>query len=95
MTRRVLIKRGGFIKSILPWADVVFLQEHKLKGRSLDNLGHKIMLGCASWVLEAAPGEKSWANPDAAGKRGASILLAHKYARLVTAHDSLYNDRVV
>jgi hypothetical protein len=58
-------------------------------------LGHRIMPGCASWVLEAALGERNWINPDAAGKGGACILLAHKYAWLVTAHGSLYNDRVV
>jgi hypothetical protein len=53
------------------------------------------MPGCASWVLEAAPGERSWLNPNAAGKRCVGILLANKYARLVTATGSLYDDRVV
>jgi len=88
-------KEKGFIKSISPRPDVIFLQEHKLRGRSLDNLGYRIMPGYASWVFEAAPGERNWANPDAAGKWGVRILLTHKYARLVTAHNFLYNNRVV
>ena len=88
-------KKREFIKSILPRADVIFLQEHKLRGSSLDNLGHRIMPECVSWILEAAPGERSWANPDAAGKGEVRILLAHTYTRLVTAHGSLFNDRVV
>lgn len=49
----------------------------------------------ASWVLEATLGERSWLNPDAASKGGVGILFAHKYARLVTEHRSLYKDRVV
>ena len=53
------------------------------------------MLGCASWVLEATPGEKSWIDPNATGKGGVGILLAHRYARLVTDHGALYEDRVV
>jgi hypothetical protein len=71
------------------------LQEHKLRGKTLENLGSRLMPGCASWVLEAAPGERSWLNPNAAGKGGVRILLANKYARLVTATGSLYEDRVV
>ena len=63
-------KERGFIKFISPRADVIFIQEHKLRGESLDNLGHRIMPGCASWVLEAAMDERSWANPDAAGNEG-------------------------
>ena len=53
------------------------------------------MHGYASWILEAAPGEKSWINPNAAGKRGVGILLSSKYSRLVTEHGILYEDRVV
>ena len=53
------------------------------------------MYGSASWILEAASGKGSWANPDAAEKRRVEILLAHKYVRFVTAHDSFYNNRGV
>lgn len=53
------------------------------------------MTGCASWILEAALGKRSWIDPNAASKGGVGILLAHKYARLVTDHGALYNDRVV
>ena len=61
----------------------------------MDNLGNRLMSGCASWMLEAALGEKSWINPNAEGKGGVGILLAHKYARLVRDHRALYDDRVV
>ena len=53
------------------------------------------MPGCASWILEAAPGERSWLNPNAAGKGGVGILIAQKYAKLVTAHGALFEDRLV
>ena len=59
-----------FIKSLTPKVEVVMIQEHKLRGKSMENLGNKLMPGCASWVLEAAPGERSWLNPNAAGKGG-------------------------
>lgn len=53
------------------------------------------MAGCASLILEVAPRERSWLNPNAACKGGARILIAHKYARLVTLHGPLYESRVV
>ena len=71
------------------------IQEHKLRGRTLDNLGTRLMPSCASWILEAAPRERSWLNPNAAGKRGVGIVLANKYARLVMVLGSLYNNRVI
>ena len=80
---------------ITPKLDVVMIQEHKLRGKALENLGTHLMPGYASWILEAAPGEKSWLNPNAAGKGGVGILLARKYARLVTDHGALYDNRVV
>ena len=71
------------------------IQEHKLRGRALENLESRLMSGCSSWFLQAAPGERSWLNPNAAGKGGVGILLANKYARLVTTTESLYDDRVI
>ena len=88
-------KERCFINSLSPKVDIVLIQEHKLRGSALNNLGFRLMPGCASWILEAVPGEKSWLNPNAAGKGGVDILLAHKYARLVTAHGALYEDIVV
>lgn len=60
----------------------------------MENLGSRLMPGYASWILEAAPGERSWLNPNAAGKGGVGILLTHKYARLVTGFGALYENRV-
>lgn len=89
------MKERNFINSLSPRIDIVLLQEHKLRGSTLDNLGSKLMSGCSSWVLEAAPMENSWINPNAAGKRGVGILLANNYAKLVMAHGALYENRVV
>lgn len=61
----------------------------------MENLGNKLMPSCASWVLEAAPGERSWINPNVAGKGGVGVLLAQKYARFITDYGALYDDRVV
>lgn len=46
------------------------IQDHKLRGIALDNLGSRLMLGCANSNLEVTPREKSWLNPNAAGKGG-------------------------
>ena len=75
--------------------DVVLIQEHKLHGSALDHLGTRFMPGYASWVLEAAPGERSWLNSNAAGKGGVGILPNSKYAKLVTEHGALYDNQVV
>ena len=51
-----ILKERYFLNTLNPKADVVFIQEHKLRGKKLENLGNKLMHGCASWVLEAIPG---------------------------------------
>lgn len=43
-----------FINFITPKVDIILLQEHKLRGRSIKNIETRLMPGCASWVLEAA-----------------------------------------
>ena len=53
------------------------------------------MPGGASWILEAAPGKRSWLNPNVAWKGEVGIILAHKYAKLVTTHGALYDNRVI
>ena len=90
-----ITRERHYINSLSPRIDILLIQEHKLRGKALENLGSRLIPGCASWILEAAPGEKSWLNPDAAGKGGVGILIAHKYARLVKDHGALYDNRVV
>ena len=63
-----IAKERGFFNSLRPRVDIVLIQEHKLRGKALENSGSRLMPGCSSWILEAAPGEKSWLNPNAAGK---------------------------
>ena len=90
-----ITKERCFLNSLTPRIDVVMLQEHKLRGRALDNLDARLMPRYANWILEAAPGERSWLNPNAAGKGGVGIILAHKYAKMVKAYGALYDNRVV
>ena len=90
-----IAKESCFLKSLTPRIDVVMIQEHKLRGRALENLGTRLMPEYASWILEAALGERSWLNPNAAGKGGVGIILAQKYAKLVMTHGALYDNRVV
>ena len=54
-----IAKERNFLTSLTPKVDIVMLQEHKLRGKALENLGSRLMPGCASWILEAAPGERS------------------------------------
>ena len=51
-------KERCFLTNLTPKVDVVMIQEHKLRGKSMKNLGNKLMPGCASWILEAASGEE-------------------------------------
>ena len=90
-----ITKERCFITALTPKVDIVMIQEHKLRGRSMDNIGSRLIPICASWKLEAAPGEKSWINPNAVSIRGVGILLAQKYARLVIDYGALYDNRVV
>lgn len=37
------------LNSLIPKADVVLFQEHKMRGIALDNLGNRLMVGTSSW----------------------------------------------
>ena len=50
-----IAKESSFIQLLTPRVDVVMIQEHKLRGKVLENLGSRLMTGCTSWILEAAP----------------------------------------
>lgn len=47
-----------FINSLVPKVDVIMIHEHKLRGRLLENLGSRLMIGCASGILETTLGEQ-------------------------------------
>ena len=53
-----IAKERGFLNSLTPKVDIVMIQEYKLRGKILENLGSRLMSGCASWILEAAPGRE-------------------------------------
>ena len=90
-----IAKERGFLNAISPRVDIVMLQEHKLRERTLEHLGTRLMPGYTSWILDAAPGARSWLNPNAADKGGVRIIMANKFAKLVTANRSLCDNRVV
>ena len=69
--------------------DKAMLQEHKLKGKALENLGSKLMLGCASWIYEATPGERNWLNLNITCKKKVGIMLPYNYVRLIMKHRAL------
>ena len=46
-------KEREFINSVTPKVDIVLIQEHKLRGRLMENIGTRLMPGCDSWVLGA------------------------------------------
>lgn len=90
-----VLRHNLFLRSITPRVNILFFQEHKLRGAKLDHLGQRLMPWSKGWVLEAKPSYKNWLNPSGAGKGGVGILLASKYARLVTTSSSLMNNRVI
>lgn len=90
-----ITKPNLFLQSITPRVDILFIKEHKLRGTKLENLGQKLLPWCKGWLLEAKPGYKNWLNPNGASKRGVGILLAAKYARLITATSSIMQNRVI
>lgn len=89
------MKERRFLNSLTPKVVVVMIQEHKLKDMLLVNLGQRLMIGCASWILEATPRERSWLNPNASSKRGVGILIVDKHDEIVTTSRSLYDNRVM
>ena len=90
-----ITKERGFLTTLSSRVNIVMIQEHNLRGRALKNLENRLMPGYTSWILEAAPRERSWLNPSAAGKGGVGILITNKFAKLVTANGSLYDNKVV
>ena len=54
-----ITKKRCFINDLTPKADIVMIQEHKLRGKTLENLGSRLMPGCKSGILEVALGERS------------------------------------
>ena len=62
-----IAKERSFLNAITPKADVVMIQEHKLRGKALENLGTRLMPSYASWILEAALGEKELAQSQRGG----------------------------
>ena len=68
-----IAKERGFLSTLVLKINVVMNQEHKLRGRALENLETRLMPRCASWILEAAPEERSWLNPNAARIGGVGI----------------------
>ena len=78
-----------FINSLAPRADIVMLQEHiKLRGTALDNLGYRLIPGCTSWILEVALGERSWLNPNTAGKGGGGNFTCSRYYMIIELYGS-------
>lgn len=75
------MKEKIFLVSLISRADLVMIQEHKLRVRLQENLGSRLMLGCANWVPLVARGERSWINPNSGARAGVGILLSNKYIR--------------
>ena len=89
-----IAKELCFINFLTSRANIVIIQLHKFEDKALGNLGPRLMSRCTSYVLQSPPRKGSWLNPNVTGKRGWR-LYSHKYARLVTAHRVLYDNRVV
>lgn len=84
-----------FLRLVTPRVDVLLIQEHKLRGGKLSNLGQRLMPWRQGWLLDAEAGYKSWLNPNGVGKGGVGTILATKYARLVIAAGSLMQNKVL
>ena len=51
-------RERGFLNSLSLRINIIMLQKPKLRGQKLDNLGARLMPGCANWILEADPGKE-------------------------------------
>lgn len=72
-----IAKEKKIIKTLTPTNDMIMIQEHKLRGTTLEYVSTRLMHVCTSWILEAAPGERSWLNPNGTGKGGVKIPIPH------------------
>lgn len=84
-----------FLTSLTQMIDVIMIQEYKLRGKAIEDIGRRLMQEYDSWILEAVPGEKNWINTNAADKNGLNIILSNKYARLTIEHGALYDNRLM
>lgn len=91
LTIHKILKRIDGLNSLTSKPYIMMIYDHKLRGRLLEILGTRLLLGCANWILEAMPRERSWLKLNATRKGGVEILLDNKLAKLVTIHGSLFD----
>jgi exonuclease III len=72
----------NYIQTIEGGIDVIMIQEHKLRGSRLNNMGRKLWPSYKCWALEAEHGYTS-DGTEGARKGGTSTLLHRKLASLV------------
>jgi exonuclease III len=80
----------NYISSI-PVLDVLCVQEHKLRGAAVDQLGRKLWPQAKCWSIEATPGYTLQVH--STGKGGIATLLAPRWAALVSSSGTLLDNR--
>lgn len=73
-------------------ADIILLQEHKLRGEKAANLGPKLLLKRKHWTLDAEAGYNVDGS-EGAGRGGICTLLKENLAPLVSNHGTILHNR--
>lgn len=82
----------NYFQGNLGGADVILLQEHKLRDTKAANLGRSLFPKRKCWVLEAEPGYNVDGH-EGAGKGGICTILHEKLAPSVSGHGTILQNR--
>lgn len=72
--------------------DVLFIQEHKLRGNSIANLGRQVWKRAKTFFTEAEPGYNT--DGSNSGKGGIATFISPRWANHITQTGSLFGGRV-
>ena len=76
------------------WADIILLQEHKLRGEKADRLGRDLFPKWKYWMLEAEAGYNV-DGQEGAGKGGICSILHENLVPMVSGHGTILPHRAL
>lgn len=86
---RKIDKLRQYFQNILGGADVILLQEHKLRGKKVTNLSQKLFSKSKCWALDAEIGYNV-DGQEGVGKGGICTILHENLAPLVSCHGTIF-----
>lgn len=89
-----ILKIWCFLNTLTLRVDIVIIQNYKLKGMSLENVGYWLMSKYTCCNLAVPFENQSWKNLNVARNDGIGVHPSNNFTRLVTIYGALYEDGV-